>query len=106
MNFSIEKFGKPFNIVCTARLSSYLESRLPPKNKYRPFTPDPQQMELAPDVSGNTINGLGEIEVTKPKIVYWAKEPDTIPHGKMQKWFYTVDPGLPDFSQQKLRNVQ
>ena len=59
MNFSIEKFGKPFNIVCTARLSSYLESRLPPKNKYRPFTPDPQQMELAPDVSGNIINGLG-----------------------------------------------
>ena len=106
MNFSIEKFGKPFNIVCTARLSSYLESRLPPKNKYRPFTPDPQQMELVPDVSGNTINGLGEVEVTKPKIVYWAKEPDTIPHGKMQKWFYTVDPGLPDFSKQRQKRLE
>ena len=83
-----------------------MESGLPPKNKYRPFTPDPRQMELAPDVSGNNINGLGEVEVTNPKIVYWATDPDTIPHGKMQKWFYTNDPGLPDFAKQRHKRLE
>ena len=74
---------------------------MPRSNKYRPFTPDPQQMKLAPNVSGNAINGLGNDKVTNPKIVYWANEPDKIPHGGMQKWFYTVDPGLPDFSEHR-----
>jgi Pyruvate/2-oxoacid:ferredoxin oxidoreductase delta subunit len=62
-------------------------------NPYRPFTPDPEQLALTPAVSGNTINGLGETEWRQPRLVYWAPDPDTIPHGAMQRRFYEVDPG-------------
>jgi ferredoxin len=65
------------------------------KNPHRPFTPDPAQMALAPDVSGNTINGLGESSARPPRMVYWAPDPDTIPHGRMQRWFYSVRPDHP-----------
>ena len=41
-----------------------------------------------PEVSGNSVNGLGETEVRRPTHVYWH-EPDALHHGEMQKWFYT-----------------
>jgi ferredoxin len=62
------------------------------KNPYRPFTPEPEQMARHPGVSGNAINGLGEDAFRRPEIVYWAKNPDDIPHGQMQRWFYSVNP--------------
>jgi Pyruvate/2-oxoacid:ferredoxin oxidoreductase delta subunit len=83
-----------------------LESGLPQKNKYRPFVPNPQQMKLAPSISGNTINGLNDEKVTRPKVIYWATEPNEIPHGEMQKWFYTVDPCLPDFAQERQKRSE
>lgn len=66
-----------------------------PKNPFRPFTPDPEQMALAPPVSGNAINGLGERGKRRPRPVYW-RDPDTLAHGAMQRWFYTNDPDNPD----------
>ena len=63
-------------------------------------------MKLAPNVSGNKINGLDDKKVTKPKVVYWANEPNEIPHGEMQKWFYTVDPCLPDFAQERKKRSE
>ena len=84
----------------------HLENGLPQKNKYRPFVPNPRQMKLAPSISGNTINGLNNKKVTRPKVIYWSTEPNSIPHGEMQKWFYTVDPGLPDFSQTTPKTLQ
>jgi len=68
-------------------------------NPLRPFTPDPAQMALKPAVSGNDINGLGESQVRAPRMVYWAPDPDTIPHGAMQRWFYQVDPDNPHLAQ-------
>lgn len=68
---------------------------MPRHNPHRPFVPDPAQMALAPPVSGNAVNGLGEDTVRPARVVYWAPEPDTIPHGAMQRWFYTVDPDAP-----------
>ncbi len=68
-------------------------------NPYRPFTPDPDQMARWPDVSGNTINGLDDPNPRNPSIVYWAPNPDDIPHGEMQRWFYTVDQGDPRFAE-------
>ena len=62
------------------------------------FTPDPAQMALKPDISGNDINGLGEAELRQPRYVYWGNDPDDVAHGAMQKWFYTVDPGLPEYA--------
>ena len=52
------------------------------------YTPDPDQMALWPDVSGNAINGLSETAPRRPSPVYWH-EPDTIPHGPLQSWFYS-----------------
>ncbi len=65
------------------------------RNPHRPFHPDPAQMALAPEVSGNAINGLGEVTQRRPRMVYWAPDPDSIPHGQMQRWFYSVNPDHP-----------
>ena len=54
----------------------------------RTWRPDPEQMALKPDISGNTINGLGEDEIRRPTPVYW-QDPPTIAHGVMQEWFGT-----------------
>lgn len=66
---------------------------MPRSNPYRPFVPNPSQMACKPEVSGNTINGLGEAAYRRPSKVYWSLDTSDIPHGKMQEWFYTVDPG-------------
>ncbi len=49
------------------------------------FQLHPEQAALVPDVSGNSINGQGEIDFRRPTRIYWHK-PDAIPHGKMQAW--------------------
>jgi len=46
---------------------------------------------LLPAISGNTINGLGEAGFRQASPVYWHG-PDTIAHGKLQKWLYTQNP--------------
>lgn len=68
-------------------------------NPFRPFTPNPEQVALKPAVSGNTVNGLDESQPRRPRMVYWAPNPDTIPHGAMQRWFYQVDPANPHLAQ-------
>ena len=68
---------------------------MPKPNSYRPFQPDPSQLALKPDISGNTINGLGEETPRRPRMVYWAPDPDVIPHGRMQRWFYKANPDHP-----------
>lgn len=50
-----------------------------------PFEPCDEQKALWPDVSGNTINGLGETEVRPPSPVYWHP-PEMTPHGPLQVW--------------------
>jgi epoxyqueuosine reductase len=55
----------------------------------RDWVPAPEQMALMPSVSGNAINGLGETKPRPPRVVYWAADPATIPHGAVQRWFYT-----------------
>lgn len=58
------------------------------------YIPDPSQMALWPDASGNSINGLGEASTRRPVHVYWhAPLPDgSIPKGPpfapVQGWFY------------------
>ena len=49
------------------------------------FQPDPEQLALMPEQSGNDINGLGEKEFRRPTRVYWHN-PKDIPHGRIQKW--------------------
>lgn len=49
------------------------------------FQPDPEQLALMPERSGNDINGLGEEGFRRPTRVYWHN-PKDIPHGNIQKW--------------------
>ena len=58
------------------------------KSPHKPFAPNPEQMALVPEISGNTINGLGEPEPRQATPIYWH-DPDTLAHGELQKWFYT-----------------
>ena len=49
------------------------------------FVPLQEQMDLWPDVSGNTINGLGEPQPRQPSPIYWHA-PEATPHGHLQTW--------------------
>ena len=55
------------------------------KKQHPQFVPDPEQMALMPDVSGNAINGQGETEFRRPSRIYWHN-PTAIPHGRVQQW--------------------
>lgn len=65
------------------------------KNPFRPFTPDPDVIARFPDIAGNQINGRGETEVRRPRMVFWAPDPDDIEFGEVQKWFYKQEPPNP-----------
>jgi epoxyqueuosine reductase len=62
------------------------------KSPCRPYTPNPDQIALMPPVSGNAVNGVGETEFRRASPVYW-RDPDTLQHGELQKWFYTQHVG-------------
>ncbi len=52
------------------------------------WRPSDDQMRHWPAVSGNAINGVGEEAPRRPSPIYWHP-PDSIPHGALQRWFYT-----------------
>ena len=61
---------------------------MPRKNKAQQkpkFVPDPEQIALTPEISGNKINGLGELLKRRPSPIYWH-HPKKIAHGKLQRW--------------------
>ncbi|MEX0280936.1 MAG: 4Fe-4S dicluster domain-containing protein [Arenibacterium sp.] len=70
---------------------------MPRSNPYRPFTPDPDQVAATPEISGNTVNGLGETDFRRPEMVYWAPDPGKIPHGPLQLYFYMQSAKEPAF---------
>ncbi|MFT7649162.1 MAG: epoxyqueuosine reductase [Candidatus Poriferisodalaceae bacterium] len=47
------------------------------------WEPPPEIVGLFPDVSGNDINGLGDVEPRPPQLVMWAN-PSTLAHGAVQ----------------------
>ena len=70
------------------------------KSPYKPYTPNPEQLALFPKVSGNTVNGMGETAMRRATPVYW-RDPDTLAHGRLQKWFYTQDPNNPEIQKER-----
>ena len=71
---------------------------MPRENPHRPFQPDPEQLALRPEVSGNAINGLGESTFRRPSMVYWSPDMEAIPHGQMQAYFYQRSSRNPAFT--------
>ena len=49
------------------------------------FQPNPEQLALMPEKSGNEVNGRGEAEFRRPSRIYWHN-PKAIAHGPVQKW--------------------
>jgi epoxyqueuosine reductase QueG len=72
-----------------------------PRNPYRPFTPDPEFIELLGDYSGNAVNGLGEQARRRPSMVWWTPDMDNAVFGAAQKWFYQRE--QPDEELRELR---
>lgn len=70
-------------------------------NPFRPFTPDPEQTALKPAISGNTINGLNDTTPRPPRMVYWAPDPDDIPHGPLQRYFGERSARFPAFTEKR-----
>ena len=58
---------------------------------------------LIPDITGNEINGVGEKEDRRPRMVYWAPDPDDIAFGEVQKWFYKREPPDPELMAERAR---
>ena len=50
----------------------------------KPFVPDSRFTKLFPDVSGNTVNGLGETEIRRPSPFFWHP-PSKHKFGALQK---------------------
>ncbi|MCW5770782.1 MAG: 4Fe-4S dicluster domain-containing protein [Rhodospirillaceae bacterium] len=48
------------------------------------WAPPPEIQALFPEISGNTVNGLGEIAPRPPRYVMWTR-PDRIAHGRVQQ---------------------
>ncbi|WP_136658773.1 4Fe-4S dicluster domain-containing protein [Nitratireductor sp. XY-223] len=72
-------------------------------NPYRPFTPDPDFVALLPETDGCTTNGLGEREVRRPTMVWWAPDMDAADFGEAQKWFYQREPKDPVLMEHRAR---
>ena len=56
------------------------------KRPAEPYTPDPEQLALMPAVSGNTVNGAGEVRKRRPSPIY-HHDPARTPFGALQTWF-------------------
>ena len=54
----------------------------PPK-----FTPNPEQMVLWPEISGNTINGVGEENPRRPTPIMWH-DSKILKFEELQNWFW------------------
>ena len=84
-------------------LSTVINLIMPRPNPHRPFTPNPEMVARRPDVSGNTINGVGETEPRPPELVFWATNPDEIAFGDVQKWFYMCQPDSPEMAKERAK---
>ncbi len=54
------------------------------------WAPNPEVMDLWPDVSGNAINGIGETEQRRPRSVFWRAD-GSISHTDVLFYFYNRD---------------
>jgi ferredoxin len=69
------------------------------------FVPDPEQMALWPEISGNTINGLGEVQPRRPSPIMWH-DARMLAHGKVQEWFWQQGHKVPELLQLRSQRQQ
>jgi epoxyqueuosine reductase len=64
------------------------------------YQPPDEQLALFPEVSGNTLNGLGETERRRPSPIFWHYGDDSLPHKALQDYYlkqYEEIPELQNF---------
>ena len=64
------------------------------------YEPPAEQLALFPDISGNTVNGLGETARRRPSPIYWHYGIDDLPHKALQDYYlkqFDAKPELQDF---------
>jgi len=69
------------------------------------FVAKPALLARMPDISGNTINGLGETEFRRPDVVYWAADMGDIAYGDVQMYFYEQSAKEPAFTKAREARV-
>jgi epoxyqueuosine reductase len=79
---------------------------MPDKNPHRPFTPDPEFLALLPEIYGNAVNGLGESEVRRPDMVWWAPDMDKASFGEAQTWFYNREQPGPELAKERAKRKE
>jgi Pyruvate/2-oxoacid:ferredoxin oxidoreductase delta subunit len=70
------------------------------QDKKTAYQPPAEQLALFPDISGNTVNGLGETEPRRPSPIYWHYGVDDLPHKALQDYYlkqFDAKPELQDF---------
>jgi NAD-dependent dihydropyrimidine dehydrogenase PreA subunit len=72
--------------------------------KIQHFTPDENFTQLLQNYRGNAVNGVGEPEKRRPSMVWWAPDPEVVPFGEAQKWFYARE--QPDEEMLELRRLR
>lgn len=79
---------------------------MPDRRRFRKgFTPDAEQMKLWPEISGNTVNGVGESECRRPSPVYWHA-PQMTPHGKLQAWMMERGGRVPELQARRAARAE
>lgn len=78
---------------------------MPRTNPYRPFSPAPDMLAAMPEVSGDVVNGVGETHPRRPRMIYWAPDPDEIPHGDVQRLFYERSAKVPAFTTARAERI-
>ena len=64
------------------------------------YQPPAEQLALFPDVSGNTVNGLGETVIRQPTPIFWHYGKEDMPHKALQDYYlkqFDNKPELQDF---------
>lgn len=73
------------------------------KPKAEPYVPDPEQLALMPEVSGNTVNGVGETQQRRPTPIY-HHDPERTPFAALQTWFRSR-PSHPSIDDARRRRI-
>lgn len=60
------------------------------RHREPPYQPRPEQMKLWPEISGNDINGLGDRDARRPRVIFWRRPSESITHGQVQEFFWST----------------
>jgi ferredoxin len=64
------------------------------------YTPNPDIIDLWPDITGKEINGLGETESGRPRPVFWRAD-GSIAHSDALQYFYNRDKDNPRIAESR-----